>query len=103
MEMEILTVYGAHGDGGERGLGPLLGYFTDKKVAQQVSKGKGWYGGDGYISEKMAVNTGNGVYLIEDPKPIDLNNEFAIKKDQLKASALSKLTPDEIRALGINS
>lgn len=99
--MKILTVYGAHGDGGERGLGPLLGYFSDKKVAQQVAKGKGWYGGDGYIDQKMALDTGNGVYLIADENPIDLDNEFSMRKDELKASALSKLTPDELRALGV--
>lgn len=99
--MEILTVYGAHGDGGERGLGPLLGYFSDKKVAEETAKGKAWYGGNGYISEKKALDTGRGVYLIADEDPIDLDNKFGVIKEKLKAQALSKLSPEEIRALDI--
>lgn len=97
--MKILPVYVAHGDGGERGLGPVLGYFSDKKVAQECAKGKGYWNSDGYIAEKMALDTGEGVYLLADTKPVDLDNAFGKVKEQLKKQALAKLTPDEIKAL----
>ena len=99
---QIMTVYCAHGDGGdEYRRGPVIGVFTDENRADRHADGKGWYGGNGGVSERKAIHLSDGtVYLIEG-SPIDLNLTARQHDAEVRLKALNKLTAEEKRILGI--
>lgn len=101
-DYQIITVYCAHGDGGnEYRTGPIIGVFTDRLSADKAQKGQGWYGGNGGISEQKAIRLNDGkAYLIKEG-PIDLDLHQKNLDDDIKKKALSKLSDEDKRVLGI--
>ncbi len=108
MEYKLIDVWLAHGDGGERGIGPIIGVCDTKTNAQTVAKGKAWWGGDGYVNQGKAVkiteeNGEEVIFLLDKDHvhPVTLNEDIPARKKEIKEKALEKLTEFEIEVLGI--
>lgn len=97
----ITEIWRAHGDGGEFGQGPVIGYFTRESAARQFAHGKAWYGGNGHVTKGWAIQIGNDWYELTDSSPIDLDNQQKIADQELKRQTLASLTPDQKRVLGL--
>lgn len=68
-----------------------FGYFTDKDVATQAVKGKGWWGSDGHVSPTEI-----------DIKVFETREEFdGVTLEDEKAAALAKLSDHDKKVLGI--
>ncbi len=93
-------VYAAHGDGGERGIGPVLGYYSTHEQAKAAAKGQAWYGGDGFVQERPALLIDGQTWLLAEPAPIDLDGLRKIRDAQLLAETLAGLTDEQRRVLG---
>lgn len=99
--MNVVKVYISHGDGGERGIGPVIGVSFTQAEAEQVSKGQGWWNGNGAVWEGHAIQDGEDLYLLERPLPFK-NGVDSRKTAQIaKEKALAKLTPEDMIALGL--
>lgn len=101
MKPEIITIYVHHGDGGDRGTGPIQGYCSTRHAAEQSAKGQGWYGGDGWVGEACAIKFLESWYVLADKHPIDLDGVNAKIDAELKATTLASLTEDQKRVLGL--
>lgn len=80
-----------------------FGYYASHAIATSAVKGKSVWGTDGSVKEGLAVVLNDGcTYLIEeiDVISVDPKVEEEMKKEALKAKALSKLSPEERAALG---
>lgn len=99
--MEKIEIWQAHGDGGERGIGPVIAYCSTENAAQKAAKGRGWYGGDGFVSKSHALRIEGKVWLLASPEPIDLDSIGAKRDAELREKTLAGLTPDQRRVLGI--
>lgn len=69
----------------------LLGYFTSETDGLRAAKGKGWWGGDG-----SATRTTVTVIIFESLEEYETG-----LTEKLRQSALSKLTDDEKKLLGL--
>jgi hypothetical protein len=98
---EIITVYAHHGDGGERGTGPILGYCSTRPAAEVAAYGQGWYGGNGWVSDCPALKIGDAVFVLAHKNPIDLDGKRSLADAELKAKTLADLTDDQKRVLGL--
>lgn len=103
MEMELVKVFVVYGDGGERGIGPVIGVCLTKEDAVKMAKGKAFYGADGQIFDGMALeNKDNGeLYLLQTITPFI---DKVLQKDtinQKKKLALAKLTNEDKALLGL--
>lgn len=99
---QIVDVWEAHGDGGERGTGPVIGYSVTKNGAETIAAGKGWWGGNGVVREAKALKLPTGeLFALAEDKPIDLDEAFKKATEAHKQSGLKKLTPLERKALGL--
>lgn len=98
----IKLIYKAHGDAGtDRGIGPVIGYFTSESQASLFARGKGWYGSDGGTSAAYAIQIDGKWYVLESRNPIDLDRNQAEADAILRAETLASLTADQKRVLGI--
>jgi len=99
--MNFVTVWIVHETVDEYGrTGSRVGVYRSPLVAEEAAKGKGWWGGKGRVSMRRAINTEEGVYILEDPgQPVKFSDE-AMEID-LRTQALAKLTPAERKALGL--
>lgn len=100
-EVSFLTVYAAHGDGGERGVGPVIGYFSNDHQARCFAAGKAWYGGDGHVCACDAIKVGEQVFVLNSRYPIDLDKAQAKYDEELRERTLKKLSDEELRVLGL--
>lgn len=99
--MQIVPVKVVHGDGGERGIGPVIGVCTDPEKAKDLAKGKAFYGSNGQIYDGWAVTDGAKYYLLARREPfMDGENDIDIAKER-KNAALAKLTDEDKIALGL--
>jgi hypothetical protein len=82
--------------------GAVVGVFTHEHDAQEGAKGKGWYGGPGWIEKADGYIVGD---LVIFPKvkihTEDLNLDLPKRAKERRNVALAKLTPEEITLLGI--
>lgn len=81
-----------------------FGYYTSHAIATSAVKGRSAWGTDGSVKEGLAVVLNDGcTYLIEkiDVTSVDPKAEEEMRKEALKAKALSKLSPEERAALGL--
>ena len=101
--MEKIDVWKAHGDGGERGIGPVIAYCSTKAQAENAAKGRGWYGGNGHVTRCAALRIDGMVWLLDQPEPIDLDSLEAKRDAELKAQTLASLTAEQRRVLGIEA
>ena len=69
----ITTIFAAHGDGGERGVGPVLSYHSTTELAKVAAAKQGWYGGDGAVLTVAAINVSGLTFALADPFAIQLD------------------------------
>jgi hypothetical protein len=79
----------------------IIGYFTNKDLALISAKGKGWYAGDGKVSEVLVLTDGSGTGYIVSDAGIQLSDEIKISADLTK-KAKDKLSLEERKLLKIN-
>jgi hypothetical protein len=101
--VEKITVWLAHGDGGERGIGPVIAYCSTQAQAEGAAKGIGWYGGNGYVEDAPALRIDGAVYLLRERDPIDMDAKQAQRDADLRAKTLAALTEEQKRVLGIRA
>lgn len=100
--MNILQVYKVHGDGGERGIGPIIGITLTKDKAEQMCKGKGFFGSHGEIFNGFAIEGDNGeLYLLESEIPYVEGQLHKTTLQNKKNQALAKLTEEDKKVLGL--
>ena len=100
-DISFITVYAYHGDGGERGIGPIIGFTSTRHDAEVKAHNSGFYGGAGHVAEHQAIKINCNVFLLARPDPIDLDGVAAKNDANLKASTLANLTTDQKRVLGL--
>jgi len=102
-EMSLYKVIGNEDEEG-RGKAKILGYFMDEVSANRFAKGKGGFGSDAVVQltpsrlsfVEVTYRTGKVAYYL-------LGDEVtqARTKEEIKAEALKKLTPEERNVLGL--
>lgn len=98
---EIRKIYEVHGDGGEWGYGPVIGYASTPDNAKMMAKGKGFFGSEGMYMEVPALTINGVTYVLKKEYPIELDNVEATKDAELKEKTLASLTPEQKRVLGL--
>ena len=104
---EKIKIWQVHGDGGERGEGPVVGYGRTEERAAVLARGQGWYGGQGRVKECPALVDSEGrVWALANPDPVDLHASDAKytkmvtdAADAALASALDGLSPEKLKVL----
>lgn len=92
----------------ERRGGPYC-YSDTEAVGLEIARGKGWYGGNGYVSagsplEVVNIDLGNRTLSFRMKDAITVYHERDYKQkleDQARARALAKLTDADKRLLGL--
>jgi len=92
---ETVNEYGSQGE--------VIGHFTNHAAAKSAANGRGWSGSEADISERSAITfPRDGVtYILADADPVALDVDFFKTREELRASALAKLTPAEKVVLGL--
>jgi hypothetical protein len=104
MAYEIIPIWKAHGDGGERSRGPVVGYAMTQDDAHRLADGRGWWGGNGGTSEGFAIKIDGTLYALEQKEAIVLEKvaaELKAKDDSLRKRTLASLTAEQKRVLGL--
>lgn len=102
MEPKFIDLWQVHGDGGERGIGPIIGYFRLNHEAAEFAIRKGWYGSNGYVAGAKAVEIDGKVYILANSgRPVDVDLLQYKADEKLKADTLAGLTAEQIRVLGL--
>lgn len=101
MEIELITVYAYHGDGGERGTGPVIGWCSTEDKAQIAGRHTGYYDSQGGVSTANAIKIGNDFYLLARKKPIDVDGINGKHDDILRDKTMASLTSEQKRVLGL--
>lgn len=99
---KIVTVYRSHGDGGERSVGPVIGYHSSNHLADIAATGKGWWGGNGGTSECKAIEVDGKFYALAQSTPIDLDGKQSIADAALRSKTLATLNDEQRRVLGLD-
>ena len=99
--MEHIQIWQAHGDGGERGTGPVIAYCSTEAQAKQAASKKGWYGGDGVVLPAPALRIDGAVWLLARPNPIDLDSVQKTRDAELREKTIATLNAEQLRVLGI--
>lgn len=98
----IFKVWTVHRENDELYNGPITDVCSSVEHAGMVAQGRGVYGEDAPIRERWAIRVDSGdVYLLDSSSPIDLDGELAKKKSALRKSVISRLSTEELEALGI--
>jgi hypothetical protein len=97
----IITIFAAHGDGGERGTGPVVGYYSTLEAAKARAYHAGWYGGDGGTSVAKAIEVGGEMFVLLSDKPIDLDDKKSDADKRLREETLNSLSAEQRRVLGL--
>ena len=105
MDYAIETVYVVWETLNEYGKkGQCVGVYDNKVKAEDIAKGRGWYGGNGAIDERTAIVNGNDECFVLDntiKEGIPLNIDYATHLKEAKAEALSKIIDSAKRILGL--
>ncbi len=104
MKYEIIPIWKAHGDGGERSRGPVVGYALTEAEANRLADGRGWWGGNGGTSEGHAIKIGKELFALESNEPIQLKKvaeDLRAKDEELRKKTLASLTKEQKRVLGL--
>jgi hypothetical protein len=104
--MKIISVWTAHTTENEYGRnGVLVGVYSTVVEATKAAAGRGWWGGEGNVTKRYAiVDSADGkVYLIDQNHnlSIPLGVNIIEWENDVKKSALKKLTPEEKSLLGL--
>lgn len=111
MKKEIIEAFAVHGDGGERGIGPVEGYCKTREDAEFMAVGRGWYGGMGKVTSRWALLIDDEMYILASSGPssfMDVDTERQKRQAEqerrdaeLRAETLSHLTEAQKRVLGL--
>ena len=99
--MTIFKVYASRGDGGERGVGPIIAFHSSKDLAESHAKGRGFYGGNGGITVHHAIKVDSLTYVLLNDQPVDIDGIQARIDSELRSKTLASLTADQKRVLGL--
>lgn len=94
--VEFLRVFEVLGGDGGR-----IGYASTARKAQEMAKGKGYFG-DGTYIKVPGVKIDGFFYVLTSGCPTDLDNIQADRDAELKASTVASLTDEQKRVLGIS-
>jgi hypothetical protein len=100
-QVKFVKVYAAHGDGGERAQGPIIGYFSSAFKASNYARNAGFYGSDGGTSIVPAVNIDGKIYVLSQEGAIDLDGEQVQRDANLRAQTIASLSVEQLRVLGL--
>lgn len=104
-KVSLVEVFKAIVDVDERGPSKCIGYFSTKQAAEEYSKGKGWYGGNGWAESCRALMielpTETLFYTVVDMSPTDLDLKKATADTARKIELLASMSADDKRILGI--
>jgi hypothetical protein len=117
MRIRIITIHAVHQGDDDRSFGHPAWWFYSKHEAEEVAKGRGWFGGNAPVRDYQALSLEddrqagriNGwsftpepptVYLLANLKPLRMGVGPA-DVAALKAAALAKLTDTEKELLGL--
>lgn len=101
MDYEIIDAYAVHGDGGERGTGPIVVVCSTEANAKTVCKGRGWYGSDGIINKRKVLRVGEAYFLLEREFSIDMDGDIAKKKENHRKKLLDGMSAYDKHVLGL--
>lgn len=99
--IEIITIWQAHGDGGEHGNGPVIAYCSTESQAIEAAKGKGYFGSNGHVDSAKGLRADGHVWLLAKEHPIDLDSEQANRDEELREQTLAGLSDEQKRVLGL--
>lgn len=100
--VNFLDLWQVHGDGGERSIGPIIGYFRKHHEAVDFARGKAWYGGNGAVQSAKAVEIDGKVYILDSGgAPVDVDMCQYKADEKLKEDTLASLSEDQLRVLGV--
>lgn len=98
--INVACVYETYDEYGR--LGDLVVVCRNLADAEIAAKGKGWYGGQGRVLEKKAIQIGDDIYPLIDNNPWKFKDVEELRaKEKLKAfeDTLKKLTPEMAREI----
>ncbi|MEN9489565.1 MAG: hypothetical protein RJA63_14 [Pseudomonadota bacterium] len=101
--VERITVWQAHGDGGDRCRGPVIAYCGSRAQAAHAAKGRGWYGGNGEVTSRPALRIAGKVWLLHAPDPIEVDALDADRDADLRARTIAALSAEQRRVLGLTA
>ncbi len=98
---EIVEVYAVHQGDDDRHRGHPAWFFTTRWQAEDVAKGRGYFGGDAPVSIQNAVRIGDKYFLLKMDLPLEMDIG---PEDQstIRRNALAKLTETEKRLLNLS-
>lgn len=104
--MKRVTIFGVWTTVDQYGYsGSVVGYFRTRAEAKAAATGQGWHGGEGRVEPIPALEDGDkDVWLLRQTEPVPgpkLDMDWLLARTRIRDKALKKLTPEEIRALGI--
>lgn len=76
--------------------------FTTKSTAVQAAKGRGWHGGHAVVSQFRSMRGADGECYFIGNAIDDIDRTRAAYEEQIRNSALEKLSDVERRVLGIS-
>ena len=84
--------------------GKRLGFYPTKEIAKHAAERQGWYGGEGAIVPTYVIKIGEHLYELASPDPIEIATQAEISDliENRRQVALSKLTQDERKLLGLD-
>lgn len=97
---KVQTLYAVNQGASEYKQGKPKWYFTTKQEAERCAKGRGWYGSTASISTLEAIILGDFAFIVDAYNPVIINRGPE-DEEQIKKTALAKLTEEEKRLLGI--
>jgi len=99
--MDIVDIYAGYTTTDERGsLGDVVCYSLDKRIAKNLVKGKGFYGGDGRVEKIHSIKMDGFYFLLKQKEPITETQLNKSIEDATK-KALDKLTEEDKKVLGL--
>lgn len=107
LDAEIVAGWAVYETVDDRGMrGGIVAVARTKGIAQQMAKGKGWYGGDGEIEEAQVLCWRKGevpmYFVVEAGQYVPaLDTDLPKELRKRKEAALAKLTEEDIQILGL--
>lgn len=100
-DAKFVTVWAVLLGGDDHRSGDPAEWYSTGSAAKIAAMGRGWYGGAAPVKSYFAVQINGSTYILRQRLPVDLDQEQAKQVERVKQEALSKLTAEERKALGI--
>ncbi len=97
---KIVDLHVVYQGGDDRSPGTPTWYFTSIVDAEDVSQGRGWYGGNACVGKISAIMIADQAYVLGKKEPIKVNVGPQDAAER-RAAALAKLTEADKKILGI--